>query len=622
MSDTPPDPPAGVTVSAGSESLTFTWNAVATATGYNLYWGTTPGVTTSSGTKIADVSSPFTLNDLSPATTYYAIVTAVNADGESDPATEVSDTPAEALPAQVVGVSTTPGNASVSLSWLAASNATSYNVYWSTDPGVTTTSGTALIDVSSPLEVDSLTNGLTYYFIVTARNSSGEGPASDESSATPLATTTELTQVNIGNDIDFFGNDILGEDVAVNDTGIAYAVWVEQFTDDANTYINGNRYDTNWGTSETLSPAGAITPKVVVDANGDVTLCYVLRNWVGGTFIQSSAIWCRRQVNGSWGNPEEVSVDPMSNEYAISMNIAVDGQNNVMAAWSQQDEIMSSRFDYVSSVWSAPTQHTSAIRNVFEPTIGADASGNFIMAWFEDMQAYDSSKTAGGPRETTLFANRYSNGWAASPTQIGRPNPDDRGVERAKVAVNAVGAAVVVWEQIYQDTGTTVHQVDSVRYDPTLLAWADPVIVTTHDNYVSWPDVAMDDAGNTLVIWDQTTSDGSTSDALVSEYDTALNLWNTPETVNLTNPAYEAQDVRIGLDGAGNARVIWHQENQIQTRYKAVNSDDGWEGIEIAGRRGGDIAFAMSRGGYSLVVTTLIDLSPPGERSTWATVLD
>ena len=61
-------------------------------------------------------------------------------------------------PSAPTGVSATAGDAQVSLSWTAESDATSYNVYWATTSNVTTASGTKVTGATSPYVQTGLTN--------------------------------------------------------------------------------------------------------------------------------------------------------------------------------------------------------------------------------------------------------------------------------------------------------------------------------------------------------------------------------------------------------------------------------------------------------------------------------
>jgi hypothetical protein len=91
------------------------------------------------------------------------------------------------VPPAPTGVTATAGDGNVSISWSAVSGATSYNLYHSTTSGVTKTTGTKITSVTSPYTHTGLTNGITYYYLVTAVNSSGESVESAQVSAAPTA---------------------------------------------------------------------------------------------------------------------------------------------------------------------------------------------------------------------------------------------------------------------------------------------------------------------------------------------------------------------------------------------------------------------------------------------------
>jgi len=191
----PPSAPTGVTATAGNAQVTLSWNKVSNAAAYNIYWSTSSGVTPANGTKIPNVTTPYTQPGLTNGVTYYYVVTAINNSGESAPSAQVSATPSGSggsgsSPATPTGVIASPGNNEVVINWNSVSGATSYNIYWSTTTGVTTANGTKIAGVTNPYIHTGLTNGTTYYYIVTAVNSYGESAASSQVSATPSATGT------------------------------------------------------------------------------------------------------------------------------------------------------------------------------------------------------------------------------------------------------------------------------------------------------------------------------------------------------------------------------------------------------------------------------------------------
>jgi outer membrane protein OmpA-like peptidoglycan-associated protein/fibronectin type 3 domain-containing protein len=179
-----PAAPTGLAAASGNTQNTVSWNPVSGATGYDLYFSTTSSVTTAS-TKLSNATSPYIHSSLNNGTTYYYIVTASNAAGESIASSVANATPL-GPPMAPTGMSATPGNATNTLSWNAVSGATSYDLYFDTASGVTTSS-TSIPNVTTPYTHTSRANGVTHYYIVTARNSAGESGGSSEVSATPLA---------------------------------------------------------------------------------------------------------------------------------------------------------------------------------------------------------------------------------------------------------------------------------------------------------------------------------------------------------------------------------------------------------------------------------------------------
>lgn len=74
----------------------------------------------------------------------------------------------------------------LALAWDPVVGATSYNLYWSTVPGVTTASGTKISSASNSYVHTGLTAGTTYYYVVTAVNSSSESAASISASGSTI----------------------------------------------------------------------------------------------------------------------------------------------------------------------------------------------------------------------------------------------------------------------------------------------------------------------------------------------------------------------------------------------------------------------------------------------------
>ncbi|WP_317972620.1 cellulose binding domain-containing protein, partial [Paenibacillus sp. CCS19] len=135
--------------------------------------------------------STYTNTGLTNGTTYYYVVSAVNSAGESSNSSQASATPVApaTVPAAPTGLTAAAGNAQAALSWTASSGATSYNVKRAaTSGGAYTTVATGV--TGTTYTNTGLTNGTTYYYVVSAVNSAGESANSSVASATPVGSTT------------------------------------------------------------------------------------------------------------------------------------------------------------------------------------------------------------------------------------------------------------------------------------------------------------------------------------------------------------------------------------------------------------------------------------------------
>jgi hypothetical protein len=110
--------------------------------------------------------------------------------GGSSSGTPGGDTPppAQTAPVAPTGLSATPGDGQVALTWTASTGATGYYVKRGDAVGgpytqVGAPTGTTFTNTG-------LTNGTAYYYVVTALNTIGESGNSSEVSATPAATST------------------------------------------------------------------------------------------------------------------------------------------------------------------------------------------------------------------------------------------------------------------------------------------------------------------------------------------------------------------------------------------------------------------------------------------------
>lgn len=181
--------PTGLTASPQNDSIVFSWDVVNFSQNltYNVYWSTTSGsVFNVNKTNVTGAS--FTHTGISADTTYYYLVTATDGTSESNLPNEVSAIIQS--PAAPLGVGATAGNSSVSISFT-SNGADSYNIYWSLNSG-TGLAGNKINIQANSYTHNNLSEGLNYYYVVTAVKGSLESVLSNEVTAIPLAAPATL----------------------------------------------------------------------------------------------------------------------------------------------------------------------------------------------------------------------------------------------------------------------------------------------------------------------------------------------------------------------------------------------------------------------------------------------
>lgn len=173
-------PASTLSAQPGNGQVVLTWTAVSGSSSYNLFRAI--GSSTPSVYKTGITATTYTDTGLTNGTSYKYYVDAVSPSGSGNDSATITCIPMT-TPTAPAGLAAQPGNGQVSLNWALSATATSYNVKRSTVSGgpYTTLASPTSTSYSDP----SLTNGTTYYYVVTAINAAGESALSNQASAVP-----------------------------------------------------------------------------------------------------------------------------------------------------------------------------------------------------------------------------------------------------------------------------------------------------------------------------------------------------------------------------------------------------------------------------------------------------
>jgi hypothetical protein len=207
------------------------------------------------------------------------------------------------------------------------------------------------------------------------------------------------------------------------------------------------------------------------------------------------------------------------------------------------------------------------------PAVALDPQGNFVVVWQSDGQ--DGS-------DYGIFGQRYD----ATGLPLGaefRVNTYTTGTQsRARIAMDAGGNFVVIWRSNGQDgLGFGVY---GQRYDAAGVPRGGEFRVntyTTNDQGLSA--VAMDPAGNFVVVWSSDTQDGAAYGVFGQRYDAAGAPLGGEFQVNTYTTVAQYRP-RVAMDPGGNFVVVWRSYGQDESssgifgqRYDAAGVKQGGE---------------------------------------------
>ena len=217
---TKPLSPTGVSAKAYSSYIKITWNTASGAERYQVYRSTSAyGSYAPIGSKTS--STYYNDYEASEGTTYYYQVTAINSAGESNKSSYASAKIEQQVskPSTPTGLRASASSSCIELSWNSVSNADSYIIYRGTSSY--NCSYLETVDYTSYTDCN-VSEGKTYYYTVSAKNSAGESSKSSAVSAEIKATKLEApTNVKAYYD-SYYGVQITWKDVPLADTYYVY----------------------------------------------------------------------------------------------------------------------------------------------------------------------------------------------------------------------------------------------------------------------------------------------------------------------------------------------------------------------------------------------------------------
>lgn len=280
---------------------------------------------------------------------------------------------------------------------------------------------------------------------------------------------------------------------------------------------------------------------------------------------------------GRWTHPSSLTdtISPASN--ARMTAVAVNKKGSAIAAWSQHDgkswRIFKS--EYLGKKWSIP----SSLADAISPAGGGDAmKPRVAISDNGDMVVVWEERY--GKSSHIFMAEKRSGKWQLPSSIKDYVSYENFFAWEPDVAIDDVGNTIIVWSQ---ETESGFHAIYKSEFrggkwhHPSSLA--ESISSSIQDGDGLNPKVVMNNKGEALIVWEQD-PDGI-SRIFLSEY--ANGSWRVPSDkndhispqVSKRNRAYRPFPA---IDNNGRAVIAWQQAYESKTRiYKSEKNNGKWQ---------------------------------------------
>jgi hypothetical protein len=404
-------------------------------------------------------------------------------------------------------------------------------------------------------------------------------------------------------DLSAAGGDVFDTQVAVDRQGDSFAVW-RRF-DGSNYIVQGSVRPAggDWTAPQNLSALGfgSFKEHVDVDPNGNAVAIWY-RQLASTTQVETSTL---AAGSTTWGPPQPVSDDTHN---SFDTTVAVGARGDAVAVWSEFDGvhtvIEASRRAAGSATWSAQKDVSAPLGIATDARVAVDPLGSAVAVflvhgthfvidgaalpatasdWTTPKDISDTSKDASEPDVAVDSSGNATAVWSLADGSARRvegaslPTGGSTwttplhisadttfGVNRQHVVIDGAGNAYVSW-RLANGTDSLIQA--SVR--PPGGSWSLPQDLSASGHDAFRPDLAVDAAGDSVVVWERSNGTSQLIQAAVRPAGAAS--WGAP--ADLSAVGQDGHDARVGVDAFGDATAIWNRSDGSNQIAQAAGYD-------------------------------------------------
>ena len=326
-------------------------------------------------------------------------------------------------------------------------------------------------------------------------------------------------------------------------------------------------------------------PRAATNSSGDSVVV-----WTGFDGVCCSDTFAQR-FNSSGPVGSAFQVNTYTTGYQDKPSAAMDPSGNFVVVWQSHPNqdgagygIFGQRFDNPGAKVGGEFQvNTYTTGDQKSPSVAIDGSGKFVVVWQSDAQ--DGNKAG-------VFGQRFDAGatpqGAEFQVNIFTPN----GQYSPRVASDAAGDFVVVWST--EPTDGSGYGVDGRRFNGSGTPISGEFRVNTYTfGNQTFPEVAMDSAGNFLVAWQSQGQDDPAAPSGIGIYAKQFGVSGRPAGAEFPVNTYTTGDQTrpsVALDDRGHFVITWQSNGQDGSGYGIFARRGGFPppgAMTVDGRGGG-----------------------------------
>jgi hypothetical protein len=306
----------------------------------------------------------------------------------------------------------------------------------------------------------------------------------------------------------------------------------------------------------TFTTNGQFNPAVASDAAGNFVVAWE-------SFGQDGSDM------GIFGQRFDAAGAPRGAEFRVNTHtpddqdaaaVASDASGNFVVVWQSRTQdgsqygVFAQRYDAAGAPRGGEFRvNTTTGQSQLGPQVASDANGNFVVVW-QSPDGYGYG----------IFAQRYASSGAPLGVEFRVNGYTSYTQGRPDVASGPAGDFVVTWISLHDEHDFGVF---AQRFD----AQGSPQGAELHVNTFTTgtqtaPRVAMDSAGNVVIVWEGAGQDGSGQGVFAQRYDASGAVRGAEFRVNPFTTGDQGEP-EVARDATGNFTVVWTSAGQDGSGY-------------------------------------------------------